>query len=460
MWALKVHNLLYGRSYVNRPAIVTNPKNIPIAAINQVKNSISNTINKGGIVGNFYKKILGDVPTPEIIKQAIDNDVIGRGFFGADVNDLVEVYNKGGDIMDAIAKINTPAEIYKVPVLRKFLSMSQKVGEAIEDNARLAMFKQGLKNYGGDVIKAREYVDKHLFDYLTGLGEGDKIIKRFIPFWSWSRFNIPLQVGGVAKAPIRQLAIQKSTKPIVDTAEQKDKGYQYLSEKEKEQGYIKVGEETKGSKVYDKYIKTASVLPSQDLAKVVNIFRGKTEDIGFNPMFRIFKVLFSDPTKIQTYFGQPVERFKGERKEYFGMALRGKYTELASNIPVLSELNKLIGSSFSKKERPSVSSRVEQTFSPLGVSLVDREANEFYRELEQQKELTGSYTGGLQSIYKRYFIQGINNPDSDVAKKNLEILEKVLKSKGVSGIDILKIKNGAIKDAIKQKIQDSIKPQQ
>jgi hypothetical protein len=29
MWALKIHSLLYGRSYVTRPAKVTNPRNIP-----------------------------------------------------------------------------------------------------------------------------------------------------------------------------------------------------------------------------------------------------------------------------------------------------------------------------------------------------------------------------------------------------------------------------------------------
>ena len=208
------------------------------------------------------------------MKLAIDNDVIGRGFFGADLSDLTTAYNRGDDIMKTIKNINTPAEIYRVPILKQYLELSTRVGQFLEDNARLALFKQGLKKFGNDATVAKDYVNKHLFDYLTGLGEADQVIKRFIPFWSWMRFNIPLQVSSLVKMPLRYAAMQRGTEPYRKEVELSDEGYQYLSPEQQQAGFLKVGTTKKGNIEYDKYIKMASVLPLDDVARLVSIFRG------------------------------------------------------------------------------------------------------------------------------------------------------------------------------------------
>lgn len=429
-------------------------KDMPEMAYKQIKNTISTEIKNNSLSGKIYQKLFGNVVEPDLIKLAVDNDVVGRGFFGADINDLTTAYNKGEDIMKTIKNINTPAEIYKVPVLKQWLQISSKVGSFLEDNARLALFKKGLKKFPGDVDQAKTYVNNHLFDYLTGLGEGDKFIKRFIPFWSWTRFNIPLQAGSLLKAPLRYAAIEKATEPSVKESEISDEGFQYLTPEQKAAGLMKVGVAEKGDKEYDKYIKTASVLPLDDLSRLTDILQGKDEEIGITPLKQIVDLIRKDPTKFKTYFGQPVESFKGEEKKFLGGAVRGKTKELLSTLPFLTEINKLLGGGYAEEDKPKMIDRVEQVLSPLGVSLVDRESNKFFYELEKQKELSGSYTSGLQQIYKKYLKIDLERKGTEkYASDNIKILEKMLKQKGLNELDLLKIKNSAVKAVL----QDAFK---
>jgi len=355
--------------------------------------------------------------------------------------------------MKTIKNINTPAEIYKVPILAQWLQLSTKVGQFLEDNARLTLFKQGLKKLG-DVELAKNYVNKHLFDYLTGLGEADKIIKRFIPFWSWTRFNIPLQAGSLIKTPFRYALLQRATEPYRKEVEWTDEGYQYLTPEQQSAGYIKIGATERGGKEYDKYIKTASVIPLDDLSRVIDILRGKEEEIGITPLKQIYDLITKDPTKFKTYFGQPIESFTGEKKKFLGLGFRGRTKELLSTIPLLTEINKLLGGGYAEEEKPTKMIRVEQVLSPLGVALVDRENNKFFSELDKQKELTGSYTSGLQQIYKKYLKMDMQRKGTEkYVSDNVKLLEKILRQKGLNELELFKIKTSAIKSLL----QDAIK---
>lgn len=447
-----------------------NPKEIPIAFYNQIKNHISTSVKSNGLLGRVYKTILREVPDSDVMKLAIDNDVIGRGFFGAGLEDLTNAVNNGDDIMKAIKQASKGPEIatpirplsklgalpeklrnVDINLLGQWMTLSQKVGSFIEDNARLALFQEGLKRFGGDIPKAKELVNKHLFDYLTGLGEGDKIIKRFIPFWAWSRFNVPLQISSITGTPLRHLLTQKGSKPYVEAQEKGDVGFPFLSEQQKQSGYLKIGEFKKGDITFDKYIKTASVLPLADLARLTAIMRGEDDEIGFTPLKKIWDLILKDPTQLKDYFGKPIEAFKGEQEKFLGIPMRGRTKELLSVIPLLTELNKVIAGSYRKEEAPLKMVRVEQVLSPLGLAVVDREKNKFYYDLEKEKELKGSYVSGLESLFKKYYKKDLEYKGSEkYIKNNVELLEKELLKKGVSSLDILKIKNKAVKDTIKE----------
>ena len=357
-----------------------------------------------------------------------------------------------------IKNIKAPAEIYKVPVLKEWLRLSQKVGEFLEDNARLAMFQKGLKKYGSNtkgIEKSKSYVNEHLFDYISGLSDTDRYIKRLVPFWAWTRFNVPLQLKSLHKVPERHLALQKATFAPTAEMEKADEGYEYLGEKQKESGYFKVGTIMKNNKEYDKYIKTASVLPQQDLVRLVNLLRGKEEEIGLTPLIQIYNYILDAPTEVLNYWGQPIEQFEGEKQKFLGIAIRGKHKALLSTIPVLTELNKLIGGSYTEEKKPAFENRLETILSPTGLALVDKETTKFFHELEKEKKLKGSWSGGWSSLYKKNF-KIYRESEEQYAKDNMEMLEKLLLDNGFSKMDMMKLKGSAVKSLFQKLIREKL----
>ena len=232
-----------------------NPTNIPKAARQQLAGYMNEARKTDGVAGKLAKKFFPDRINDKVLRMALKDEVVGRGFFSIDLHDLAKAGNFTEDIMKTINRIKDPAEIYKIPVLKQYLNLSKSIGSAIEDNARLSLYMNQLKK-GASRKAAKEYVNKHLFDYLQGLGEGDKIIKRFIPFWSWQRFNIPLQTESVFTKSRRLAAIQHGVEGEVRSKELEDESRKYLSEKERESGLYKMGEEEINGRTMSKYMRT------------------------------------------------------------------------------------------------------------------------------------------------------------------------------------------------------------
>lgn len=432
----------------------SSPKDLGRAAYQQIGNYINETRKSKTVAGKIANKLLPKFEGTKYIKMAIKDGVIGRGFFGADLHDVAKMATNADDILSEISKYKNPAEIYKIPGLKQWLQISQNVGSAIEDNARLGLYISQLKK-GASRESAKAFVNKHLFDYMTGLGEADKEIKKIIPFWSWTRFNVPLQTEAIVTQSLKHAVINKISGTVSEDIESKDDMRKYLSEKEKEAGFLKIGEEEKNGKIYNKYIKTESVLPINDLTKIVDIFRLDAESLGLHPIVGLIQRLSSN----RDYFGQLIERFPGEEKKFLGQSLEGKTVEAAKLIPFLTELDKALGSSYSAENRPELDVRLEQVLSPLGTSLKDKEDMQTFGLLEREKELKGSYVEGLEALYKKYLIKKANSPEEKSYKNNVEKLEKLLKSKGLTDLNLMSIKLKATKEAIKEDIKEQIKRQ-
>lgn len=76
----------------------------------------------------------------------------------------------------------------------------RKVGNAIEQQARLVNFLTNLERTG-DVVTSAERTKQFLFDY-TNLSDFEKnVMKRLIPFYTFTRKNLELQVTQLAKQP-------------------------------------------------------------------------------------------------------------------------------------------------------------------------------------------------------------------------------------------------------------------
>lgn len=430
-----------------------NIRQMPKAAKLQLGKYIDELATSSSSAGKIYKKLFPKKPSLQMIDNAIEDGVINKGFFAMDLHDMAEASLKSDDLSKVInSATKDPAAIYKIPVLKQWLKASQNIGTAIENNARLSLYMDRIGK-GYTRSQARRYVDKYLFNYMTGLGEGDKIIKRIIPFWSWQRFNTPLQIESLATRAGRQSLIIKGSDPFVKAVENKDPNAEFLTDDEKKAGLLKVAEIKKNGQVLDKYIRTQSVLPQADLNRVVKMFELDFSELGVNPVFDLVSRL----NKNEDFWGNKIEAFKGERKKFLGLSLRGKVSEALKIIPFLSEVNKAIGGSYTKEKLPSGVIRLEQILSPLGTTIKDREQTKFFGALREQAEISGSYEAGLKTMYKRYLEKSAKNPEEKAFKQNVETLEKLLNQKGVSQLQLTPLKIEATKEAVKAKIQEKIK---
>jgi hypothetical protein len=91
---------------------------------------------------------------------------------------------------------------------RNPVQTGRDVGDAIETNAKLAHFIDRLAK--GDTPEvAAQSVRKFLFDY-GDLTTAEQKIKGFVPFYTWARKNLPLQLEMLVKQPGKFAALEKA----------------------------------------------------------------------------------------------------------------------------------------------------------------------------------------------------------------------------------------------------------
>ena len=161
-------------------------------------------IQKSFITKTTGKVQLGDkvFTYKELRTLANDLGVRGKGWLGADID------------------INTLDEIesmVKYGKLRKLnpMQMGRAFGTAIEDNSRFAVFLDQMAK-GKTPKEASQVVRKYLFDYEELTEFERKVMKRAIPFYTWTRKNAPLQVENLIKQPRKYQAYAKGLRAFED----------------------------------------------------------------------------------------------------------------------------------------------------------------------------------------------------------------------------------------------------
>jgi len=96
--------------------------------------------------------------------------------------------------------------------------------EQVEDRLRLPLFINRLKK-GYSPAEAAKDVFKFHFDYIpeTGLTPFERIImRRLIPFYVWTRNNVPLQIGMMMKQPGKYASLEKLRQSMFGEKEQEE----------------------------------------------------------------------------------------------------------------------------------------------------------------------------------------------------------------------------------------------
>lgn len=197
-----------------------------------VKNPISYTdagkLQKGkGKLTAQFKKLFPEAETFEDARKLMaELGVTGKGQFAEDVPELFR------------------KTIGKEGLAKKLVKAPRRVGNVVEDNARIAHFVEKIKG-GAKFDEASKSVNKFLFDYSDVTPFERNVMKRIFPFYTFSRKNIPMQLEQIFKQPKKYKAIGDAISGLQSgdlTPEEKRYMPDYITEK----FGISVGKSEKG----------------------------------------------------------------------------------------------------------------------------------------------------------------------------------------------------------------------
>jgi len=223
-----------------------------------------------------------------------------------------------------------------------------KLGDVVETNAKLAHFiakrKQGLSAFD-----AGNSVKKYLFDYEDLTRTEKAYFKRVIPFYTFSRKNIPVQLETILKNPNRQTVVLK-LKNNVEVMVGDDETNAILPEWLRNATPVFLGKNKEG-KV--RYVALQAFLPSAELNKISDPAKEM-----LNMVSPLLKMPFELQQNRNFFFGEDITKQKGiegftgyGEKDMLWWRIPGRLNYLASMFRPLNEINKLVGRQYKDRSR-------------------------------------------------------------------------------------------------------------
>ncbi len=280
--------------------------------------------------------------TPTIIKAAKQSGVLNEGWYAKDI---------------ATSLASEMGGISWNPLKQNFalFRANRSVGSVFENNARLAHFVDLLKK-GETIDNAAMSVKKFLFDYGDLTWTEKNLFKRVIPFYTWTRKNIPIQLEKLATQPAKFALMAKGINAIESSVPEPNE--KYLGDYIKENIGVRVGQDERGNTYY---FLLGNWLPS---AQAIDILSQPVENFiqMVSPFLKTPVELWANQsTFFEDTFGQPskIERYPEENQSWLGLTMRKKTAYVLKNIRILNELDKLNpGAIFGDKDTPSVVNRI------------------------------------------------------------------------------------------------------
>ena len=258
---------------------------------------------------------------------------------------LSRVGHLSGDIAQSVeSEIMSTMDLLKKKKPGQVLNkIGGAAGDAIEGNAKLAHFIAKRKE-GFSAFDAGESVKKYLFDYEDLTTVEKEVFKRALPFYTFTRKNIPIQLETLIKNPARQSKLIKA-KNNVEILTGDDKTQHILPEWLKDSAPVHVG--NKDGKV--RYIKLEGFLPVADLNK----FSSGAKDL-LNMVTPVIKAPTEQLANHNFFFGRKITKHKGLKEGFTG---RGEKDLLWAKVPAriehlarlfrpINEIDKIIGKKY------------------------------------------------------------------------------------------------------------------
>lgn len=238
----------------------------------------------------------GGMSISDLYKAVFDEGVAERGLFGIDipmeVGDMMSAFGDRAMWRKAIDAVNVTTA--RNPLIR----YGRNLGRFMENEARIAGYLTDIR-MGVSARKALERVKKFWFDYGEITDFERNVMRRVIPFYTWIRKNIPLQLEEMAKQPGKFALIQKARAGLGRMAEEEfgPEEPQFLPKYFRELFAMRTPFQTKlGNPLYFN-----PNLPFQDINRMV-------DPMGWmSALSPIFKIPLEAVFRKETFTERPIE---------------------------------------------------------------------------------------------------------------------------------------------------------
>lgn len=265
----------------------------------------------------------------QINLAARKNGIIGKGQYMADIERGLEQEIKGGNY-NPFSQEN------------KLFRGNRAVGGAIEDNARLTNFMHFLKK-GLSPSEAAIETKKFLFDYTDLTPFEQNVLKRFMPFYTFTRKNVPLQLEQLMRQPAKFAGLEKVVRAVeeIGMGDSNPANEKYLSDYIKSNTAMRV-RYNKDDRSYQ-YLLLGKWLPAYQAMDFVN----QPADNMLQMLTPILKTPIETWMNKSTFWKnslqeqEEIERYPGEQTNFLGINMPKKTAQVLRNIRILNDLDKL-----------------------------------------------------------------------------------------------------------------------
>lgn len=291
------------------------------------------TLQLSQIKNKLPKMIADKIPDASVFAKDIENikklGILGKGQYG-------------GDIPKQISSIGNKKVLQRInPFSRSndALEFNKVVGSFLEDNAKIAHYLSKTAD-GLNPTQAAESVKKFLFDYEDLTKFERTIMKRVMPFYTWTRKNVPLQLEQIVKQPGKYAQVAK-TQNIVESNTEKP-NEQFMSQYLRDNIPVRIRKNKDGN---TEYFLMGNWLPA---ASAIDFLSQPTDNI-IGMLSPVPKTIYEQMADQSLYF----KTTTGERQdivgegEFLGMSMDKQAINMLRNIRVLGDLDKL----FNKKNK-------------------------------------------------------------------------------------------------------------
>lgn len=311
---------------------------------------------------------------PKLIKEMETHGVIGTGQYLGDIAQAID---------SRIGKTS-----YINPLSQNFAGYkaNKLIGGGVEDNAKIAhyIFKKA-EGYGAK--QAAESVKKFLFDYgdLTDTEKG--LLKRIMPFYTWTSKNIPLQIQQFIENPGKFSKIATAKKDIEQGVPQPDE--KYMSDYMKGNAPIRTKIDKDGNTLY---FLSGAWLPATSALS----FLQDPVSSSLGMVTPALKLPYENLTGKGTFFKntlgkyEDIQKYPGQKTSYLGLDMNPQTVNNLRSVRALNELNNLNpGGIFGGKNSPSI-------FQGILPNASNVRGGQHTPETTQQDRVLNSFVGKLQ----------------------------------------------------------------